>query len=146
MRFVSEVKELASAYNIDDSEVEYFLQFYHSLSDFIYCPPSKGERCIITNPQWLMDMFRQLLLPVWDRPWDYISQLNRPEGIISREYLHHIWGIHDFQLLIDLMIRYDFILPLDIHNETYLVPCMLPLQDSYFHGTEHIQSRLHPKW
>ena len=46
---------------MDDSEVEYFLQFHHSLGDFIYCPPSEGERCIITNPQWLVDRFEELV-------------------------------------------------------------------------------------
>ena len=45
-----EVKELASTCDMDDHEVESFLQFHHALGDLIYCPPSKRERYIITNP------------------------------------------------------------------------------------------------
>ena len=131
---ISKVKELASAYDMDDSEVESFLQFHHTLGDFIYCPPSKGERCIITNPQWLTDRFEELTEHY--REWDYISEQKKPRGVVTKEVLHCIWGKSDVQLLIDLMISYGFILPLDNEKQTYLVPYLLQREGIYLHGTE----------
>ena len=58
---ISEVKELASACDMDDSEVESFLQFHHALGDFICCPPSKGERYFITDPEWFMERFAEMV-------------------------------------------------------------------------------------
>ena len=136
---VSQVQDLASAYNMDRYEVHCFLEFHHMLGDLFCCPPSSGERCIITNPQWFMNKYGQLVSPLsadfnWYNPC--ISLLNK--GIVSTEgnFLKEIWELDDVQFLIDLMISFDFIFPLDNQKETYLVPCMLPREDSYKHETE----------
>ena len=122
---VSEVKNLASEQDMDDREVELFLKFHHTLGDFIYCPMSKGENCVITNPELLMRIFEYIVFTA-----------KRSKGVVTKEYIHHVWGRHDIQLLVDIMISYDLVLPLDNHHETYLVPCKLPLEDSYFHESE----------
>ena len=134
---VSEVEDLASAYNMHGYGVDCFLKFHHMLGDLICCPPSRGERCIITNPQWFLNKFGELVSPL---PTDFnwynltISLLNK--GIVSTEYLEKIWELDDVKFLIDLMISFDFILPLDNQKQTYLIPCMLPHKDSHIHETE----------
>ena len=61
---VSEVKEIASTYGMDDCEVDFFLEFNHALGDFICSPPSKLGRFVIMYPQWLLDKFSKLLAQV----------------------------------------------------------------------------------
>ena len=129
---ISKVKELASTYNMDASEVESFLQFHHALGDLIYCPPSKGERCIITNPQWLLDKVEEI-----------ISTAKRSKGIVSEPHLCDICGILDVQVFIDLITSFDLILPFDNPKKTYLVPFLLPSTDNYTCGTELTYKAVH---
>ena len=134
---VSEVKELALAYNMNNYEVDSFIEFHQALGDLICCLPSNGERCIITNPQWFMDRIKEFLslgLPDQDKDIFRISQ--RKKGIVSTKYLHSIWKRYDSQFLIDLMVSFDFIFPLDHQQLTYLVPSMLPLKDSFLLDSE----------
>ena len=84
------MKELASACDMDDCEVDAFIRFHQTLGDLISYLPSNGERCIITNPQWLMDRFRELVSPDWCNK--AISRVNRHnpqrnKGIVSTENL-----------------------------------------------------------
>ena len=113
---VSEVKQVASAYNMNDHEVECFLDFHHALGDLICCTLSNGERCIITNAQRLVNRFGELvseLVSYWNRRDMYISQRNK--AIVSNKDFQFIWERcdADVQFLIDLMISFDFIFPLD---------------------------------
>ena len=134
---VSQVEDLASAYNMDRYELDCFLEFHHMLGDFICCPRSSGERCIITNPQWFLNKFEELVYPLpTDFNWYNLTIAPPNKGIVSTEYLKKIWKLNDVQFLIDLLISFDFILPLDNQKQTYLVPGMLPSADSYVHETE----------
>ena len=129
---ISELKNLISEHGMDDHEIESFLKFHHVLGDFIYCPLPNGESCVITDPQLLVSIFG-----------DVVSAAKRNKGIVSKEHLQCIWEIHVNQFLIDVMISYDFILPLDNQNQTYLVPCTLPVKENYLHGTELIYRAVH---
>ena len=155
---ISQVKVLASTYGMDDCEMDSFLEFHHVLGDFICCPPSELGRFIIIHPQWLLNKFSQLLAYVshthrQDEPVHYrhrhkLLHFPRPQSkaIISMEYLHEVWGLEHSQLLSNLMMDFHFILPLDCDNywcQRYLIPCMLPLEDSYIHETELTYSAVH---
>ena len=129
---LSEVKKLASKHDMDDYEIESFLRFHHVLGDFIYRPLSKGESCVITDPQLLMSIFG-----------DVVSAAKRSKGIVSKEHLQCIWEIHDNPFLIDLMISFDFVLSLDNQKKTYLVPSMLPMEDNCVHDTELAYKDVH---
>ena len=134
---VSEVKEVASAYNMDDCEVESFLEFNHTLGDFLCCSLSNGDRCIITNPQWLMNRFKELVSALLlDLNWYNLGISQRNKTIVSIEDLEDIWESYDAEFLIDLMISFDFILPIGNEKHTYLVPSMLPPEDNFLLETE----------
>ena len=132
---VSEVKQLASAYGMDDCEVDSFIEFHHVLGDVIYCTLSNGERCIVTNPQWLMNRIGELVSP---GPSDHYNLhfLQGNKGIVFNEDLQFIWHRFDAEFLIDIMISFGFILPLDNQKQTYLVQRMIPLEDRYKHEAE----------
>ena len=155
---ISQVKVLASTYGMDDCEMDSFLEFHHVLGDFICCPPSELGRFLILYPQWLLDKFSQLLAYVshtnrQDEPVHYrhrhkLLHFPRPQSkaIISMEDLHEVWGLEHSQLLSNLMMDFHFILPLDSDNywcQRDLIPCMLPLEDSYIHETELTYSAVH---
>ena len=139
---VSEVKELASAYGMDDCEVDSFLEFHRALGDFICCPPSEFGRVIITHPQWLLDKFSKLLEP-WNYRYRSDESLHYPrlrfKEVISIEKLHDLWGRKNAQFVADLMMNFHFMLSLDSDNywsQTFLIPCMLPPEKSYLHEKE----------
>ena len=146
---VSELKELASAYGMDACEVDSFLEFHYVLGDFIWSPPSKFGRFIITHPQWLLDKVSQLFSQVsntqrHDEPLHYrhrheLLHYPRPhKAIISIIDLRRLWG-KNAQFLLDLMMNFHFILPIDSDenpNQTYLIPCILPAKKSYLHEKE----------
>ena len=130
---VSEVKGIASAYNMYDCDVESFLEFHHVLGDLICCTLSSGERRIITNPRWLLNKFKVVL----DKHWhDMFTSQSHSRGIISTEGLSYIWEGYDVEFFIDLMISFDVILPLDNEKQKYLVPGRLPPEDTSIHESE----------
>ena len=136
---VSEVKELASVYGMDDSEMNSFLEFHHDLGNFICTQPSKSGHLVIIHPQWLLDKVSQLLAQVsntqrHDEPLHYRHKhesLHYPrphKAIVSIEDLRRLWG-RNAQFLADLMMNFHFIFPINSDenlNQTYLIPCMLP--------------------
>ena len=129
---VCEVKDIASAYNMDHCDVESFLEFHHILGDLICCALSNGERRIITNPQWLMNRFREVVSKRHLNDM-YISDRDS-QGILSTEELYDIWTEYNAEFFIDLMISFDIILPLD--NWKYLVPGRLTPEDTSIHESE----------
>ena len=131
---VSKVKQLALAYNMDDYEVDSFIEFHQTLGDLICCTLSNGERCIITNPQWLMDRFGELVSTLLH--WYRLGISQRSEGIVSYNDLQSIWYRFDVQLLTDILISFGFILPLDNQKGKYLVHCMLHPKDNFLPETE----------
>ena len=144
---VSKVKELALECGMDECELDSFLEFHSVLGDFICCPPSKLGHFIIIQPQWLLDKCSDLLVQVSSRhkhskggyyEHRYQHMFMHNKAIVSIEDLHEVWGRKNAKFLADLMGNFHFILPLDSddnRNQTYLIPCMLPLKDSYIHET-----------
>ena len=116
---ISKVNELASALVMDDHEVESFLKFHHVLGNLVYYKEPKLKDFIITNPQWLLDMFKTLITPheFFKRRQlqpDILQQLKK--GTVSEKTLQVLWKGNDIQFLTNLMIKFDLILPLDSAN------------------------------
>ena len=131
---ISDVKDLASAFAMSRKELESFLSFHHIFGDLIYYPDKKLSDIVVTNPQWLLDMFKTLITPheLLDRRQlkpELLEELKR--AIVSEASLNALWEGNDVQFLKDVMIKFDLILPLgseQMGNE-YLIPCMLPAQE-----------------
>ena len=92
---ISEVKKFASEFDMDDYEVESFLEFHHVLGDLICCPPSELGNFIITDPKWLLDEF--------NLAYSFMSR-QRKKGIICSRVLKKHWR-DNAQFLTDLMIN-----------------------------------------
>ena len=126
---ISIVRDLASAFAMNERELESFLSFHHILGDMIYYPDKILNDFVVTNPQWLLDMFKALITP-----HEYLNRRKlKPEeleelktAILSEESLNISWEGHDVQFLKDVMIKFDLMLPLGSENQKYLIPCMLP--------------------
>ena len=131
---ISDVKDLASTFSMNQRELESFLSFHHNLGDLIYYPEKKLSDIIVTNPQWLLDMFKTLI-----SPHDFLDRRQlKPEvleelksAIVSEDNLKVVWKGNDVQFLKDVMIKFDLMLPLgsEQKDKKYLIPCMLPSQE-----------------
>ena len=133
---ISEVKKFASEVDMDDYEVESFLEFHHVLGDLICCQPSELGNFIITDPKWLLDEF--------NLAYSFMSR-QRKKGIICSRVLKKHWR-DNAQFLTDLMINIGSILPLDSDKnveQTYLIPLLLPVKDNHLHGLELTYRAIH---
>ena len=134
---MSDVKNLASAFTMSQKELESFLSFHHLLGDLIYYPDQKLSDIVVTNPQWLLDMFKTLITP-----HEFLEKRQlKPEvledlksAIVSTDSLNVVWEGNDKQFLKDVMMKFDLMLPLGL--EQYLIPCMLPGQEIDMYGKE----------
>ena len=131
---ISDVKDLASAFAMNQKELKSFLSFHHNLGDLIYYSDKKLSDIVVTNPQWLLDMFKTLITPheFLDRRQlkpEVLEELKR--AIVSEDSLKVVWKGNDVQFLKDVMIKFDLMLPLgsEQKDKKYLIPCMLPSQE-----------------
>ena len=91
-----------------------------------------------------METFGKLVSDVlFEHRWHISHNSQSNKGIISKEHLQCIWKIHDTPFLIDLLNSLDFILPLDNNKQTYLVPCMLPRENSDLQRTDLTYRAVH---
>ena len=135
------IEYLAESYNVNDIELEAFLQFHNQLGDFVYFNDPALRDVVITNPQWLVDKFKALITP-----HQFVERRNlEPElvemlkqGIISNQQLRALWGTNDVSFLAELFVKFNLMLPLGSSAErrTFLIPCMLPPQDMSMYETD----------
>ena len=133
--YIPIVKNLASALAMNKHELESFLKFHHDLGDFIYYPDKNLSDIVVTNPQWLLAMFKSLITPhefLQQRQLEPKILKELKSAIISEESLKVVWKRNDAEFLKDVMVKFDLILPLGSEKMTkqYLIPCMLPPQEA----------------
>ena len=131
---ISSVKDLASAFAMNKKELGSFLRFHHILGDLIYYPDKKINDFIVTNPQWLLEMFKTLITP-----HEFLKRRNlKPEimeelkrAIMSEDTLKFLWEGNDVEFLKDVLMKFDLMLPLGSEqmDNKYLIPCMLKPQE-----------------
>ena len=138
---ISDVQDLTASFAMNGKELKSFLKFHHNLGDLIYYTDKKLSDIVVTNPQWLLDMFKTLITPheFLDRRQlkpKLLKELKR--AILSEESLKVVWEGNDVQFLKDVMMNFDLMLPLGSEqiDKKYLVPCMLPAQELKIGGSD----------
>ena len=134
-------KKLAKMYGMDEADLKAFLKFHHTYGDFVYHSNSALEDIIVTNPQWLANMFKTLITAhefIDQRsPSDAICK-NLKEGIVSNESFERLWEEEDITFLTSLFQKFNLLLHAGLDaegNKMFLVPCMLPASKLVIHET-----------
>ena len=118
-------------YGINDKEIESFLRIENILGHFIHYPEPDLREAVIIHPQWIVDKVTtltthqksvetQMLKPKYD---------HKP-GQFTRNNLEELWKERNVEYLIQLMVQLNLIIPIDKSGQIYLIPCMLPQQNS----------------
>ncbi len=138
------VKELGKDYNIDTEEgLKTFLEFHHLTADITFCNSGQLGKYVVANPQWLINMFRSLItldqfLPKQPKYRNKKRKLTN-EGLVDRSggLLKQVWErflknsgnqeeLTDY--LLTLMTEFD--LAVKYNENTYMIPCMLPVAEN----------------
>ena len=127
---ITRILELASGFGINKEEVDHFLQFHHSMGDFVHYSDEALKDLIITDPQWLVDMFKALITADEFLDRRSINQMvlkdYKRTALLSKSTLQALWKGQDFKFLTELMNKFQLIVPLTNSIKEYLVPCMTP--------------------
>ena len=96
---------------------------------------------VVTNPQWLLDMFKCLITPhefLQEREMEPKILKELECAIVSEESLKVVWKGNDVEFLKDVMIKFNLMLPLGSEKmaKQYLIPCMLPSQEVRVDGPD----------
>ncbi len=131
-----DLETLSASCGVPDVELESFLRFYHAMGDLIYYPDRELRDITITDPQWLVDMFKVLIAPdefIANRVKNkrlqrkLLEQLYK-HGKVKESELRLFWEGQNVQFLTDLMLKYNLMLPL-VAPGVFLVPCMMPFNE-----------------
>ena len=108
--------EMANVYGTHEDEVESFLEFHHSIGDWIYC---SDAGTVVTDPQWFFNILQSLFKN---------SKIQNKAGLVSEKDLHILWKGEDVPVLVNLMSSLQLMVPLQSQNEkTFLIPSLLPM-------------------
>ena len=127
-----DVKELAKAYGITEDELLSFLKFHHNLGDFIYYDKPGLKDVVITDPQWLADMFKTLITAhefIDLRDLEPAAAEQIKQGRVSFDVLHRVWEEDSLLFLKQLFQNFNLLLPIQSSGtgeEKFIIPCMLP--------------------
>ena len=109
------VTEMANAYGMHEDEVESFLEFHHSVGDWIYCPDAGT---LVTDPQWFLDALKSLFQK---------SDIQNKSGLVSERDLQILWKNEEPSILTHLISSLQLMIPLQDRDErTFLIPSLLP--------------------
>ena len=154
---ISNIKEMGLKYGIMDEEIGHFLHFRHAMGEFVHFPDKGLEHIVITNTRWLVDKLKALISPLefleCKKLHPQIEQQLK-QGRISEKNLHEIWEGEDVLFLIELMKKFDLLIPfvesddmpencesseddeqIEWRDTHYLVSCILP------HLKQHIYEK-----
>ena len=128
---LSHVIELAKSLGIDEVELQSFLNFHHILGDFFYLAEPGLKETMITDPQWLADMFKTLITSqefIAERNIDSKICKQLKQGRVTLDVLEIVWKGNDVQFLIKLFQYFDLLLPIvsAVEGDMFIIPCMLP--------------------
>ena len=128
---LSDVMVLASVLGIDEVELQSFLKFHHVLGDFIYYVEPGLRKIVITDPQWLADMFKTLITSqgfILERNISSKICEELKQGRVTLNTLEKIWKGNHVQFLIQLFQHFDLLLPIlsAVDGDMFIIPCMLP--------------------
>ena len=144
---LSAVKHSALKYDMTGEDVELFLEFHNTIGDFIHYNDPALRDVVITDPQWLIDVFKTLITPTEfldNRDLEDEVRSQWKQGIVYEETLAGI--CQDVHFLVDLLKKFSLIIELpekeyeskegaegiaedEKKRKKYLIPCMLPHED-----------------
>ena len=125
---LDDIKRMAQPYNIGESELQEFLEFYNMTGDFVYLPELGLGHTVITAPQWLINIFKVLITPqafVSDESLSHQLQ----QGWVDEVSLQRLFKNENSGFIVDLMQTFDLIFPDGSHDSTnrrYIIPSLLP--------------------
>ena len=131
-RFLSLANVIGQAkqYGLNEKETESFLHMETTLGNFIYYPESELRDIVITDPKWLFDKVTTLTtkhnLNKQESAAETVQDIT--SGYVIRKSLQEIWNERKVEYLIQLMIGFNLIIPMDDSGQRYIIPCMLPPQ------------------
>ena len=133
-RFLSlaDVIGQAKPYGINDKETESFLRMENTHGNFICFPETELKEMIFTDLEWLVDKVTTLTTnhKFQEKQWLKAKTIhNITSGHVTRNGLEEIWKERKIEYLIQLMVGFNLILPLDESGRRYIIPCMLPQQN-----------------
>ena len=136
---LSDVKVLAEAYAMSEDEIKSFLRFHHTMGDFLYYPDTSLKNLVITDPQWLIDSFKDIITTrefIDKRPLSVELRKQLKQGIVSKKILKLLWKSRNVDFLAALLMKFHLMLRLATptsSEKSFLIPAMLPKskQDMY---------------
>ena len=142
---IDQVQQLASKLEIENNELDSFLQFHHSMGDLIHFKKFKLDHLVITDPQWLVDMLKALVTH-----HDFLDKRNieseileeyKQTALVTETLLQIVWRGNDVQFLTHLLQRFQLLIPIkDGPSTKYLVPSMLPPTNPNLYEAEPFRS------
>ena len=151
---LTELKDMGANIGMGEKDIESFIQLHKHVGTFLHFDEDlkpidesdsslKLKDYIITDPQWLVDMCKEVIThPDFLHEKHFkqaVKDLKR--GTVTEESLIKIWGKDATTFLTKLMLSYDIFIPIADAKETgqqYLIPCMLPLGSEDHKGRRSI--------
>ena len=146
------VQKLSGRYSMSKEELDDFLRYHHEIGDLLYFPHGSSTLAeyVITNPQWLINVFDTVITAQAHQGDKTVTKslvsLDQ-DGIVDQMLLIQLWGRQNIRFLIDLMVEFDLMIPLDPKScettlecgtesdppkppkVTYAIPCMMPVSN-----------------
>ena len=152
-RFMSltNVISLAKQCGINEDETESFLRMENALGDFIFYSELELRTIVIIDPQWLIDKVSILLNHHRFSESQRLKSATEKYlnvGNITKIELEEIWKEREAEYLIQLMVHFNLIIPVDKSIQRYIIPSMLPsenqkTQEQAFENMELVYSAFH---
>ena len=147
------LKEIGRSVGMNDTEIESFLKIHNAVGTFLHFDDtqlasdqlfhlSELKDFIITDPQWLVDMCKEVITHpgfLFERKTKLgpnerlrihtLEELQK--GYVTQERLKTLWGSGEAaSFLTKLMLTFSLFIPLAESKKSgqqYLIPCMLPI-------------------
>ena len=161
----SSLEELGRSVGMVDAEIESFLDMHNEVGTFLHfdeAPKESGPQMfhlddsiklkdiIITEPQWLVDMCKEVIThpeflfkrkrklgPDERLKLHTLEELQK--GYVTQDSLNKLWGSGKAAaFLTKLMVIFDIFIPLADSKKSgqqYLIPCMLPVDNENHDAT-----------
>ncbi len=128
---LEDVMKLAKVYHMNEAEVQSFLQFQHTMGDFVYFSDEGLKETVITHPQWLIDSLKVIITPE-----SFLKKASSRDiaemllkGRVDHNALDQIWLNTDVHFLMELLQKFDLVVDMNSvvgQPQHFLVPSMLP--------------------
>ena len=163
---LKQMEESGKSVGMDSNDIKLFLKVHNAVGTFL-CFDDEQEQCgnrsivrdgsikmedfIITDPQWLVDMCKEVIThpEFFDErkkktftgrrvPIRILEKLE--EGKVTDKSLNKLWDDKTAPYLTKLMLKHNIFIPLaelEEEGRQYLIPCMLPMGNKNLEKDKH---------